>query len=526
MYKILISDKLGKEGLALLKQMTDVQFDNITGLPKEELLAKIPAYDALIVRSETTVDADVLQAGVNLKVVGRAGMGVDNIDLDAASKRGIIVMNTPHANSVATAEQTLALMLAISRHTAQSHASMLAGEWQRTKFVGTELYGKTLGVVGFGRIGRLVTERAQSFGMKVIAFDPYVSEVVGRNMNVNLVDLDDLCAQADYITLHSVLTKETEKIIGEKAISQMKDGVVIINVARGKLIDEVALAEALKSGKVRGAALDVFSKEPPQNNPLVGLNNVLHTPHLGASTEEAQRQVAVEIVEQIVDALRGTDYRNALNVPFRTGPDFAHTRPYLALAEKLGTLQAHLAPAPITSIEVEVTGEGMEEIVRAVAASLLTGLLKKTHPHVNVINAPLLAQEAGIKIEQAYDLRRADYTNLITCKVNWAGGSRVLAGVLFGKHEPRLVQIDDYHVDAKPEGTLLYLENQDVPGVIGQVATILATYGVNIGEWRLGRTGPGGKALSFINLDGVPPQTALDALAHANAVTSVKLISL
>lgn len=526
MYKILIGDKLGAEGLALLDSMPDMAYDELAGLSKEELIAKIGEYDALIVRSGTKADADVIAAATKMKVIGRAGVGIDNVDVDAATRRGIIVMNTPLGNSIATAEQTLALMLAISRHTAQSHASMLAGEWKRNKFTGTELYGKTLGVVGFGRIGRLVAERAQAFGMNVLAYDPYVSEAVGRNLNVTLVDLEDLFAQVDYITLHSVLTKETEKIINAQAISTMKDGVVIINVARGKLIDEQALADGLASGKVKGAAVDVFSTEPPQNNPLVGLPTVLHTPHLGASTEEAQRNVAIEIVEQVVDVLRGVDYRNALNVPFRTGPDFAKMRPYMALAEKLGVFQKALADGPINRIEVEVTGEGMEEMVRAVAASLLKGVLTPSYPEVQVINAPLFAQEAGIKIEQAYDLRPTDYTHQITCRVYWPGGSRLVAGVLFGNNEARIVQVDDYRLEARPEGTVLFMQNKDVPGVIGQVATLLATYNVNIAEWRLGRTAPGGEALCFVNLDGTPPAAVLDAIGQAPAVLQVKLVQL
>ncbi len=526
MHKILIADKLGQEGLDRLDEMDDISYDVKTGLSKEELIATIGEYDALIVRSSVKPDADILAAGKNLKVVGRAGIGVDNIDIDAATQQGIVVMNTPHANSVATAEQTMTLMLAISRHTAVAHASVLAGEWQRNKFVGRELQGKTLGIVGFGRIGRLVAERAQAFGMNIIAYDPYVSEAVGRHLNVQLVDIDELYSQADYITLHSVLTKETEKLINAESIAQMKKGVIIINVARGKLVDEQALADGVKSGQVAGAALDVFTTEPPENSPLIGLENVLHTPHLGASTAEAQREVAIQMVEQVADVLRGVDYRNALNVPFRAGPDFATIRPYMDLAEKLGKIQHALAPSPIRNIELEVAGEGMEDMVRPVAAALLKGLLKGTHEHINTINAPVLAQQENIKIEQAYDLRQTDYANLISCRAHWNGGSRLIAGVLFGGRTPRVVQVDGFHVEGKPEGNVLIFVNEDVPGVIGQVATILATYGVNIGEWRLGRTAPGGTALNFINLDAVPPTAVLDALRQAKNVGDLYLLDL
>ncbi|PIE80883.1 MAG: phosphoglycerate dehydrogenase [Chloroflexi bacterium] len=320
MFRILISDKLGAAGLELLDQAEDVQYDMKTGLSKEELMAILPEYDALIVRSGTQADADVLAAGKNLKVVGRAGVGIDNIDVDAASKRGIIVMNTPTANNIATAEQAMALMLSVSRHTAPAHNSLAEGRWDRAKYVGYELYGKTLGIVGFGRIGRLVAERAQAFGMNVIAYDPYVAKEVGRDMGVTLVELEDLFPAADYITLHTAYTPETDKIIGTKSLEQMKDGVVIINGARGKLVDEQALAEALKSGKVRAAGVDVYSQEPPQNNPLIGLPQVVHTPHLGASTKEAQRAVATNMVEQVLDALRGTDFRHAVNLPFKADP--------------------------------------------------------------------------------------------------------------------------------------------------------------------------------------------------------------
>lgn len=524
MYKILISDKLGQAGLDRLDEMEDIQYDMITGMSKDELIKTIPDYDALIVRSGTKPDADIVKAGTNLKVIGRAGIGVDNVDIDAATREGIIVMNTPHANSIATAEQTLTLMMAISRHTVEAHNSLRGGEWKRSKFVGTELHGKTLGVIGFGRIGRLVTERAQAFGMNIVAFDPYVSEAVGRTLNVTLVDLDDLYAQADYITLHSVLTKETEKLINEESIAQMKKGVIIINVARGKLIDEEALAEGIKSGKVGGAALDVYTQEPPEDSPLLGLENVLHTPHLGASTKEAQREVALQMVEQVADALRGADYRNALNVPFRAGPDFAAIAPYMSLAERMGVIHQALAPEPITLVEVEVTGEGMEDVVRPAAAGLLKGLLSALSDNVSEINAPVLAQEQGIRIEQAFDLKEVDYSNLITCRVHWKGGNRLIAGALFGGREPRIVQVDSFHLDARPTGTLLIMQNKDQPGVIGQVATILATYNVNIAEWRLGRTGPGESALSFINLDGVPPNSALEALSQASHVTSVQLV--
>lgn len=312
-YKILIADKLGQAGLDRLDQMEDIAYEMRTGLSKEALLDIIGGYDAVIVRSDTRIDADILAAGKRLKVVGRAGMGVDNIDVEAATRHGVRVMNTPHANSVATAEQTLALMLAASRRTVQAHNSLAAGEWARAQFVGTELFEKTLGIIGFGYIGRLVARRAQAFGMKVVAFDPYVPTETGAELDVKLLPLADLLATSDIITLHAVVTPETKGMINTEVIASMKDGVILVNVARGKLIEEQALADALRSGKVAAAGLDVYQEEPPVNSPVIGLPNVVHTPHLGASSQEAQKRVGIELVEQMADALRGVAYRNVLN---------------------------------------------------------------------------------------------------------------------------------------------------------------------------------------------------------------------
>lgn len=527
MFRILISDKLGSAGIERLDQAGDATYDHRPGLSREALLKIIGDYDALIVRSGTRVDAELIQTAVKLRVIGRAGIGVDNIDMRAATMRGIVVMNTPDANSVATAEQALTLMLALSRHTAPAHGSLLAGEWRRSDFVGVELKGKTLGIVGFGRIGRLVARRAQAFGMAVIAYDPYVSEQVGRELNVTLVDLDDLLAQSDYITLHTAATTETECMINAQSIRQMKRGVRIINASRGKLIDETAIAQALTDGHIAGAAVDVYSTEPPQDNPLIGLPNVLHTPHLGASTYEAQHAVATEIVDQVLQALRGEDYRNALNMPIPGGAELAGARPYVALAEKMGILHGALAHNTIEGVEIEVSGADVDHLVRPVAAALLKGLLQWSGDEsINYINAPLIADERGISVSQTKGVSSIDYPNLISCRVHWSGGKRTLAGVLFGGSEPRIVQVDNYQLDANPKGHVLVLQNRDVPGVIGQVGTILAAYDVNIGEWRMGRETPGGEALSFINLDNEPPPPVLQALEKISAITQVRLVKL
>ncbi len=527
MFQILIADKLGKAGLERLDQMDDVHYDLKLGLNQAELKAIIPDYDALIVRSDTQVTAELLAAAANLKVIGRAGIGIDNIDVDTATLNGIIVMNTPVANSVATAEQTIALMLAASRHMAQSHISLIAGEWRRSDFVGTELFGKTLGIIGFGRVGQLVAARAQVFGMEVVAYDPFISEEVGREMGVTLVDLEDLLPQADYVTLHTAVTPKTKNLINAATINQMKDGVIIINVARGKLIDESTLAAALQSGKVKAAGLDVYSSEPPTNNPLIGLPNVVHTSHLGASTVEAQHNVATQIVEQVVDALRGTDFRNAQNMPFQTTTSsFDEIRSYMALAEKIGQFHAGMADSPIKEIKLEVQGEQLDGIVKAIAAGLLLGLLKDSHPELNHISAPVIADQLGIKISQTVGQSPVNYPNLVSCRAIGDGWERLIAGVLFAGGEPRIVRLNDYDVDARPEGHILLMQNKDVPGVVGQIGTILAAYEVNIGEWRMGRDKPGGKALSFINLDSDVPPAALDALGKITAVTRAKLVRL
>lgn len=528
MHRILVSDKLGAAALERLQSFPDIAVEYKTGLSREELLAIIPEFDGLIVRSGTKVTAEVFEAAKRLRVVGRAGVGVDNIDLNAATRQGVIVMNTPGANSMATAELTIGLMLAASRNIAQAHASVKAGEWRRNDFVGVQLNGKVLGIIGFGRVGRLVAERAQAFGMEVLAYDQYIAEEKAREAGVLLVELDELLAQSDYITLHAALTAETTRLIDAETIAQMKDGVILVNAARGQLVDEEALAAALKSGKVKAAAVDVYANEPPTaNHPLIGLPNVVHVPHLGASTVEAERDVGNQIVNQVVSALRGTDFSYAVNMPFTFEGDFNAARPYLDLAETLGKLHAGLADKPIKRIELEVQGDVVSKLVRALAAALLKGILESdSSVSVNYINAPFLAHERGIATSQTVGINSLDYPNLLACRAEWDGGHHLLAGVLFGGSEPRVVQVDEHRLEAKPEGVVLIMLNRDVPGVIGQVGTLLAAYEVNIGEWRLGRDKPGGEALSFINLDTAPSAAILHALAEVKAVTQVKVVQL
>lgn len=528
MYRVLVSDDIGAHGIELLEEAPDVELDVRTDLDPDGLLAVIGDYEALVVRSGTQVTEEVVAAGGSLRVIGRAGMGVDNIDVTAATQRGIIVMNTPAANSVATAEQTMALMLAAARHTAAAHRTMADGGWDRSRYAGTELSGKQLGLIGYGRIGRLVATRATAFGMEIVAYDPYVSEEIARDTGATLVNLDELFAHADYISLHVPSNADTENMISSDAIAAMKDGVVIINAARGTLIDEEALAAALRSGKVRAAGIDVYRSEPPgADHPLIGLPNVVHTPHLGASTAEAQRDVSAQIAAQVVDALRGADIRNAVNLPFDAGPDFAVAMPYMALAEKLGVLQFHMAPSPIRRVEIEVKGDVVENLTRPIAAGLLAGILRgHLAGDVNYVNAPVLAQQHGIAVSRAKGVAAADYTNLVSCRIHWDDGSRIMAGVLFGGTEPRLVQVSSYHLDVNPSGLLLIMLNKDVPGVIGMVGTTLGRFGVNIGEWRLGRNEPGTEAISFINLDSEPAPEAIEALQAEAAIVKLLLLRL
>ncbi len=526
-FRILIADRLGAAGLEQLQQAEDVSFDLKPGLGRDELMAIIGDYDALLVRSDTRVDADLLAAAGRLKVIGRAGMGVDNVDVPEATARGIVVLNTPTANSIATAELTMALLLAVARHVAPAHASLAAGEWRRADFVGSELFGKTLAIIGFGNVGQLVSARAKAFGMEVIAYDPRATEEEARALDVLLMDLDETLAAADFLTLHAPLAVETRGMMNEQTISQMKDGAVLINVARGGLVDEAALHSALISGKLRAAALDVFQAEPPQDNPLVGLPNVLHTPHLGASTAESQREVAVQIARQVLDALRGADYRHAVNFPLASGIRYSDTRPYLTLAEKIGQLQRALATSPVRQLSLELRGEGIEQLVRPIAAALLRGLLQENgEASVNYINAPVLAQQRGIRVAQAAGLCLVEYANVIACRVQTDDGQRTVSGALFGGTEPRIVQVDNFKLDAQPEGVVLILQNRDEPGVIGQVGTVLGAYQVNIGEWRMGREAPGSLALSFINLDSEPSESVLQALSRIPAITHLKLISM
>ncbi len=528
MFKVLISDKLGADGVAVLEAADDVTVDIRTGLSEAELIDCIGDYDALLIRSGTEVTAAVLEAATRLKVVGRAGVGTDNVDVDAATRRGVIVMNTPGANTTATAELTFSLLMASARPIVAAHNSVADGRWERSSFTGSELKGKTLGIVGFGRIGQAVAVRAQAFDMTVLAYDPFVTERVGREARIELVELDDLLVAADYVTLHTALSPETEHLINAERLAKMKDSAVIINAARGGLVDADAVAAALDAGQLRGAAIDVYDVEPPApDHPLVGHPKVLHTPHLGASTAEAQRSVAIEVAEQVLDALREVRVVNSVNMALPPGLDFARANQFINLAAKIGRLQCVMSDGQIDQVELELYADDAEELMRPVAAGLLKGILESATPdNVNFVNSPVLAQERGVKISRSVGLGQADYRNQITCRVSWGDGERTVSGVVFSDGHVRIVQVSDYRLEADPTGTVLLMLNDDVPGVIGHVGGVLGEHDINIAEWRLGRNPDRNEALSFINLDSPPETGVIEQLRALEPVNKAVVVDL
>jgi len=527
-YRILITDDLSPQAIERLQAADDASFDVVRRPSRDVLEGIIPDYDALIIRSSSRVDADLLAAASRLKVVGRAGMGLDNVDIDAASLRGVIVMNTPGANTIATAEHTVALLLALCRHVPQANASLRAGEWARSEFLGVQLYGKTLGIVGLGRVGVQVARRVQSFEMDVIAFDPYISDEVARELRVTLVDLDGLLAQSDFISLNAALTPETRGLINAQTIARMKPGVRLVNCARGALGDEVALVDGLRSGRVAGIALDVFAQEPlPADSPMRSLPNVVITPHIAANTVEAQRDVGTQIVDQVLAALRGQDFRNAVNMPVADANVFQALKPYLRLAEKLGSLQMQLSEGPIKRVEVECHGDELADHVKPLTVALLKGLFDPISDRpVNYISAPHLALQRGISVSETKALPVPDYADLISCRVVWDGGEHLISGSLLGHKLPRVVQIDEFRVSAELEGVILVVEVISMSGLMGRVGTFLAEHNVNIAEWWLGRTAAGIQIPSFINLDVPASAEVLAKLVQMEGVVNVRQVML
>ena len=522
-YRVLATDDLSADAVHLLNEHPGFDFDVQKGLSQDELETLITDYDGLIIRSSVRVTDRVIEAGRRLRVIGRAGAGVDNVDLKTASERGIVVMNTPGANTVATAEHTMALLLALCRNVPQAAASLQRGEWDRKRFKGIELRSKTIGIVGLGRVGQRVARRCRAFGMDVICYDPYLSGERAELLKVDQVSLEELFERSDFITLHAALTPDTKGLIGREELAAMKPGVRIINAARGGLIDEEALVEALGDGRVAGAALDVLVDEPPDpSNPLLHMDNVVVTPHLAASTAEAQREVGIQIVGQVIDALEGTDFRNAVNMPIVDGRIFEELRAYLSMAERVGSLQSQLAEGAVTKVEVAIEGDDLDEHITPISVAILKGMLEPfvTEP-VNYVNAQHVARERGIAVSQVSGLQRMDYPNIISCRVEWAGGHRTVVATLFSHDEPRIVEVDGYRVDVVPEGTILVTVSHDEPGFIGTVGTALGELGINIATWKTGRSAPGGRALSFISVDSDVPESALRSLAETAQIERI-----
>ena len=531
MYRILITDNIGPAGLALLDEADDAEY-TIVHLPsKEKLLEIIGDYDAVITRSGTPLDADAFAAAPRLKIAARAGVGLDNVDIDAATLHGIQVMNTPGANTLGATELTMTLMLGLCRNLPKANASVKKGEWNRKAFMGTELSGKTLGVVGLGRIGSRVATRCQAFGMNVIAYDPYIAEEIADRIHVELVgELGELLSRADIITFHTPLTGETKGMIGAQEIAGMKEGVRIINAARGGIIDEQALYDGLTSGKIIGAALDVYSAEPPNTELLEKLNslpNVINTPHIGASTYESQQGVALQVAQQVLDALREENYQNVANMPFAEGVDYQSLAPYMTLAEKIGALQMQLIHGRVGRVEVEYRGEELEPYTKLLTVGLLKGMLAPVlSDSVNYVNAPRIAVDRGIVVSQARHPSAEDYINVILCRVTSDKESRLIGGALFLRTEPRIVLIDNIRLDAVADGWTLVMVSDDEPGVMGLVGTMLGEHNVNIAHWHMGREEHGGKQISIINIDSPADKETLDAIENLSTVIHLEQVSL
>jgi D-3-phosphoglycerate dehydrogenase / 2-oxoglutarate reductase len=525
--KILISDNLSKRGIDLLRSYEQFQVDVNTGLKPEELKKIIGDYQALIVRSETKVTAEILNAADNLKVIGRAGTGVDNVDVPVATGKGMVVMNAAAGNSVTTAEHTISLLMSLARKIPQAHAKLKGGKWDKKSFMGVELAGKTLGIIGLGNIGKIVASRALGLAMKVIAYDPFISKEIASKSGIELGTLDEVFQRADFITVHTPMTDDTRGIIGSSAFAKMKDGVRIINCARGGLVDEQALYDAIKSGKVAGAALDVFVQEPaPADHPLLSLDEVIVTPHLGASTNEAQDAVAVTIAEQVANYLLNGSIAGAVNVPAVSAEALESIGPYITLGEKLGSFQAQFFEQPVNEVRITYSGEAAQLDVRPMTQAVLTGLLKFVSARVNQVNASMIAEERGLRVTESKELGAQDFTSLIEVVVrNDANESRV-AGTLFGRRVIRIVSIDSYRLEAVPEGQMLVLQNDDQPGVVGHVGTFLGDHKINIAQLYLSRNQAGGTAMAVYQVDSRLEPATLVELAKVPNVNSVKQISL
>ncbi|MGZ8331835.1 MAG: phosphoglycerate dehydrogenase, partial [Allosphingosinicella sp.] len=494
MPKVLISDQMDPKAAEIFRDK-GVEVDERPGLSKDELKSIIGDYDGLAIRSATKVTEDLLGAATHLKVIGRAGIGVDNVDIPAATARGIVVMNTPFGNSITTAEHAIALMFALARDLPAADSSTQSGKWEKNRFMGVELTSKTLGLIGAGNIGSIVADRALGLRMKVVAYDPFLTPERALDLGVEKVELDALLARADFITLHTPLTDQTRNILSRENIARTKKGVRIVNCARGGLVDEVALKEALESGHVAGAALDVFVEEPARESPLFGTPGLVATPHLGASTTEAQVNVAIQVAEQMAEFLMRGGVTNALNMPSLSAEEAPRLRPYMALAEKLGSLVGQLSHGPLAGLSIEVEGAAAELNMKPITGAVLAGFMRIHSDSVNMVNAPFLAKERGLDVREIRHDRETDYHTLLRVSAMTSAGDRPVVGTLFANSAPRLVEIFGIRVEAELEGEMIYIVNEDTPGFIGRLGTLLGEEGVNIGTFSLGRREAGGEAV-------------------------------
>ncbi len=508
--RVLISDALSPAAVQIFKDRgIEVDFQPALGKDKEKLAEIVGNYDGLAIRSATKVSPKILEKAKSLKVIGRAGIGVDNVDIPAATARGIIVMNTPFGNSITTAEHAISLMLALARQIPEADRSTQAGKWEKNKFMGVEITGKTLGVVGCGNIGSIVADRALGLKMKVIAFDPYLSPERAIDLGVEKVELDELFKRSDFITLHTPLTDKTRNVIDAAAIAKMKKGVRIINCARGGLVDEAAIADALKTGQVAGAAFDVFVTEPATASPLFGLPNVVCTPHLGAATSEAQENVALQIAEQMSDYLLRGAISNAINFPSISAEEAPKLKPFVALAEKLGSFAGQLTETGLSKVQIAYEGAVAQMNTKALTSAALAGLLRPMLGDVNVVSAPLVAKDRGIVVEEVTREMPEDYESLITVTVTTERQSRHVSGTVFADGRPRIVNIKGIRMDAEFGPSMIYITNLDKPGFIGKFSSTLGEAGINIATFHVGREAPGGNAVALIEIDGELPAEVL-----------------
>ncbi|MFA5089902.1 MAG: phosphoglycerate dehydrogenase [Candidatus Omnitrophota bacterium] len=528
MIKILVSDPLSDEGLNRLKEVGDFSVDVKTDLKPDALKSIIKEYDALIVRSATKVTRDIIKEGARLKVIGRAGVGLDNVDLEAATEKGIIVMNTPQGNTISTAEHTMSMILALSRNIPQANASVKRGEWKRSKFMGVELYDKTLGIIGLGRIGTEVARRASSFGMKILAYDPFLSRKVVEELGIEVVELKELLNRSDYITVHTPMTEDTRHIISDSEFNLMKKGIRLVNCARGGIIDEAALIKAIKEGKVMGAALDVFEQEPlsPESE-LVKLDNVVTTPHLGASTEEAQVNVAIEVAEIVRDALLGKGIRNAANYPCLEAEAFRVLSPYITLCEKLGIFSSQLVEGRLLELNItysgEITRHNLSPLTMALVKGILYPIMQET---VNFINATSLANQRGIQIREVKSSREEEFITLIQLEIKTDKETRRVSGTLSSNKQPRIVRVDEYYVEVCPSGEMVVIQNWDRAGIIGSLGTLMGRHKINIAAMTFGRSTPGGKAVSVLNVDSPVSSAIAEEIKNIDNILAVKVIRL